>query len=387
MVHSAVLAAFYLFVPLLVIHLCRRYPLLDKLGAVFICYILGTALGNSNLLASDAAQLQDDFSSATVALALPLLLFSCDIRAWFRTAGKAMISMAVAFAAVTAMSGIGCILLADQLPEAWKLSGLIIGVYTGGTPNMAAIRTALDVNPTTYLTLHTYDIVASLGYLIFCLTVAQRLLNRFLIPYVPVRLREGGDAPLETEEINSFQGMASASVLKGIGLALLLSGAILAGALFISGLVPAEYRTAAVILLITTLGMAASLFPRVRAIPKTFQAGMYLILCFCLVVGSMARARDLVQIQPALLTYIVLCIGGAFVLHALFCKLLKVDTDTFIITSVSAVCSPPFVPVVAAALNNREIILSGLTTGIVGYAAGNYLGITFAYVFKAFIGS
>ena len=34
-------------------------------------------------------------------------------------------------------------------------------------------------------------------------------------------------------------------------------------------------------------------------------------------------------------------------------------------------------------LNNKEIILSGLTTGIIGYAIGNYLGVGFAYIFRA----
>jgi uncharacterized membrane protein len=50
---------------------------------------------------------------------------------------------------------------------------------------------------------------------------------------------------------------------------------------------------------------------------------------------------------------------------------------------VSAVCSPPFVPAVAAALKNKSIIISGLTTGIVGYAIGNYLGISLAYLFRS----
>jgi uncharacterized membrane protein len=73
-------------------------------------------------------------------------------------------------------------------------------------------------------------------------------------------------------------------------------------------------------------------------------------------------------------------------LHGLFCKIFKIDTDTYIITSVSAICSPPFVPVVAGALKNKEIILSGLTTGIIGYAIGNYLGVGLAYVFRAMLG-
>lgn len=100
----------------------------------------------------------------------------------------------------------------------------------------------------------------------------------------------------------------------------------------------------------------------------------------------MANIRDLIHINWVLLFYICFCIFGSVILHAVFCKIFKIDTDTFIITSISAICSPPFVPVVASALKNKQIILSGLTTGIIGYAIGNYLGISFAYVFKFITG-
>ena len=136
--------------------------------------------------------------------------------------------------------------------------------------------------------------------------------------------------------------------------------------------------------MITSLGIAASFFSKIRRIEKTYQLGMYFILIFCLVVGSMANIEKLININWLIMSYIAFCIFGTFVLHALFCRIFKIDTDTFIITSISAICSPPFVPVVANALNNKQIILSGLTTGIIGYAVGNYLGITFAYVFRAF---
>ena len=82
--------------------------------------------------------------------------------------------------------------------------------------------------------------------------------------------------------------------------------------------------------------------------------------------------------------FVLFCIFGSLLLHALLCRIFKIDTDTMIITSTSAICSPPFVPVVANALKNKEIILSGLYTGIIGYAIGNYLGISFSYFLKAF---
>ena len=67
---------------------------------------------------------------------------------------------------------------------------------------------------------------------------------------------------------------------------------------------------------------------------------------------------------------------GSLLLHALLCRLAHVDSDTFMVTSVAAVCSPPFVPMMARALGNPATILSGMTAGIIGYALGNYLGIS-----------
>jgi uncharacterized membrane protein len=48
------------------------------------------------------------------------------------------------------------------------------------------------------------------------------------------------------------------------------------------------------------------------------------------------------------------------------------------------ICSPLFVPVIAAAIGNKKVIVSGLTVGIIGYAIGNYLGYIVAEVLKAF---
>ena len=60
----------------------------------------------------------------------------------------------------------------------------------------------------------------------------------------------------------------------------------------------------------------------------------------------------------------------------------KIDADTVIISGSALICSPPFVPVIAGALRNREVILTGLAVGIAGYAVGNYLGIIIAYTQK-----
>ncbi|MFA5905104.1 MAG: DUF819 family protein [Desulfobacula sp.] len=380
------LIAFYVFFPAVVILLCLKFPFLDKIGAVFVCYVAGAIIGNSGGLPENTAAIQDALSSASVAVALPLLLFSMDVKAWFKTAGKAILCMAGATVSIVAIAGFGSVMLAGHVEESWKLAGLAIGVYTGGTPNMAAIRTALDVNPTIYVIMHTYDTFISLIYIIFCITFAQNLFNRFLPRFKKTEIKNSGLTGDDIEDISSYRDMVRPEVIKKLIPAMLLSFLILGISLGLASLFPKAMSTTVTILSITTLGIGASFIKQVRQIRRTYSLGMYFILIFCLVVGSMANIHDLVHINKALLFYVSFCIFGSFLLHAFFCRIFKIDTDTFIITSISAICSPPFVPVVANAIKNKEIILSGLTTGIIGYAIGNYLGISFAYIFKAVTG-
>ena len=164
--------------------------------------------------------------------------------------------------------------------------------------------------------------------------------------------------------------------------ALLLSTSVVGVSFLVSKAFPEGMSTTITILGITTLAILCSLVGFVRRIDRTFPLGMYVIYIFCFVVGSMAKASMVVDLDVSLLLYVLLAIFGSMTIHAGLCWIFKVDADTFIITSVSAICSPPFVPVVAGALGNRAIVLSGLTTGIIGYAIGNYLGISLAYLLR-----
>ena len=56
-------------------------------------------------------------------------------------------------------------------------------------------------------------------------------------------------------------------------------------------------------------------------------------------------------------------------------KIFKVDSDTMVITSVALINSPLFVPMIAENMKNKNVIITGITIGIIGYAVGNYLGI------------
>ncbi len=380
---------FYILFPIIIIYLCTTYPIFDKIGMIIICYGVGLVLGNINLLPQGILSSQETLCEISVAISLPLLLFSLDLRQWVHLAGKTILSMVFATISIIIASCLGFLFINGLAKESWKLVGMAVGVYTGGTPNLASIKTALQVDPNLFITFHTYDIVVTLFCVIFFITIAQSVCNRFLPRFEPLETSEPGTAKaggkniLHSEEINSFKGILRPKTLMKLALALVLSTLIVGAALGISGLFPKDYATSVTILAITSLGIGCSFIPAVRNIEKTFQMGMYIIMIFCLVVSSMSNFSLLTNLNYPLFFYVGFSVFGSLTLHGIFCKLFKIDTDTFIITSASAICSPPFVPVVAAALGNRTIILSGLTTGIIGYAIGNYLGITMAYIVKS----
>lgn len=373
------LVLFYVLTPVIILHICHRYRWVNKLGAVVIAYIIGLVVGNVGILThiESSATVQDMVTTITIPLAIPLLLFSINIKKWFNVAGTAMLSMLFALIGVLSMVFAGYFLFrGNGIVDLWKVSGMLIGVYTGGTPNLASIKLALDVNETIYVVTHTYDLLIGVFYLLFMLAVGQRFFLKFLPAYRHADPESAGIGVFDGDDPywGIFKKNIFIPLLRAFGLSVLIF-AIGGG---VSLFLPQSTQMAVVILLITTLGILASLIPSVNRTEKTFELGMYFILIFSIVVASMADIQRFVAASPSILLYVTLAVFGSLLVQVILSRIFKVDADTLMITSTAFICSPPFVPVVAGALKNKEIIVSGLTVGIMGYAVGNYLGVMIA---------
>lgn len=376
--------AFILF-PALVIWLSTKIKFLQKIGLVLICYLTGMIVGNIGILPASFIQVQSTMQDISVAIALPLLLFSLDVKRWLKISRSGLLCMLLAVIAIVITTFVLQLTLAPNVKNGWQLGGMATAVYTGGTPNVAAIKTALNVSNDTYILFNTYDTVFSLIYIFFMASVARVFFQKVfkLRPFKPLENQdEAQELDISDESIETYGKLLKPSVLKGLLLAFLLAAAILAIAYVTGGLFPKDFSTSITILLITSCGIAASFIKPVRRIKHSFKLGMYIIYVFCFTVASMTRFDVLIHIDWTILLYVVISIFGSMLIHALLCKPFKIDSDTMIITSVSAVCSPPFVPVVVSGLKNRDVLISGLVTGIIGYAIGNYLGIGLAMLYR-----
>ncbi len=378
-----IMIVFFIIAPVIILYLETQFSIMKKVGAVLICYAIGLILGNIDILPEGADKYQDLMTNLTIPIALPLILFSIDVKKWFRMAGSAMTSLAIGLFTVIVMIFAGYFIFKGSIDDIWKVSGMLVGIYTGGTPNLAAMKTALDVDQELYIMTHTYELSLGALYLVFILSVGQRVFLKILPPFKSPNNGKAGLAQVNPEEdFDDYSGMFKKGtflpLLGAFGLSLVIVGVSYA----ISMLLPEDFSTAGIILFITTFGIAFSFVPKIKQIKKTFQTGMYIILIFCLVVSSMADLSKLVNISFSLFWYVGLAMFGSHILHVFIAKLFKIDADTVIISGSALICSPPFVPVIAGALKNREIILTGLTVGIAGYAVGNYLGVLIAFILK-----
>lgn len=368
MIGNILTVLFFLLVPAGVLWLCRRLPWLDKIGPVLTLYIIGIIFGNL-FHPSGMAGIQEILSSAMVPLAIPLMLFSCTFRR-SETRGQSL-ALVSGLVAVTLAVVAGYLLFGRNLEDGPKIGGMLTGVYTGGTINLASLKVMLDVPEETFILLNSFDMAVSFLYLTFLLSAGIRLFRRLL----PVETRDASPEETGTATETPFKGLFTKQGLKDAGV-LLAADAVIIGISAGLGLLAGDGAFMTVLILsLTTLGIAASFWKPLKERKGGYDIGMYCIYVFSVVVASMADLRSLsVGGSLNLLFYLSFVIFFSLTLQVLMAKLLKVDADTMTVSSVAYICSPPFVPMMAAAMKNRSVLAGGLAVGVVGYAAGNYLG-------------
>jgi uncharacterized membrane protein len=423
MIKLVILVIFYLTFPLVIIWLCKRWSLLKKLGSIVLAYGFGLMIGSIGIIPKGGeaykmallgrsslpqqeveallesktitpedmdvniiASLQDKLVSIAVLLAFPLLLFSLNIKRWLRFAKEGFISMILALISVVAIVGSGYFIFKYVVPDCWKVAGMLVGVYTGGTPNLVALKVALGVDPNLFIMTSTYDMIVGAITIIFFITIGPRFFRAILPPFKHIGNGEDSDqAAAEAESFEDYTGMTKMGVLVPLIKAFGFSVLIFAVSFGLSMAFPKDAQNVIIILAITTFGIIASLIKRINKIEKSFQLGMYFILVFSLAVASMADLGVIFSIGfLGLFLFISWAYFGSLFLHLLLSKIFKVDADNFLITTTAFVFSPPFVPVVAGALKNKDVIITGITVGIIGYVIGNYLGVGLGYFLKGF---
>ena len=377
---QALFLIFYLLFPALVIYGCKRSKALNKVGEILLLYGVGILVANLFIfplgLNEAIAGLQDTLTSVTILLAIPMILFGCDFRHW--PLKSAVAALIIGVVSVLATDIGGYFIFNQGNGDMKDVASLLVGVYTGGTPNLASIKMALGIDETTYFLVNTFDMLISFVYLVFLMSVGIKLFRKLLsTKKVQNESAENVELNSISDATHTYEGIFTrqyfGKTMAAFGLSLLIVGASMG----ISFLIVHKIDNMLILILsLTTFSILTSFIPGVRKMEKSYDAGMYLVLVFSLVVASMVDVTAIdYRASLGIIAYIAFVIFGSLFLSVLLAKIFKIDSDTMVISSVALINSPLFVPMIAESMKNRKVIITGITVGVVGYAIGNYLGI------------
>lgn len=367
----------YLFgVPLALMLLAKRWLIIEKISPMVILYVVGLMVGNMGVLGAEAQPVCANVSNAVVLLTIPLMLLGCDYK--MLSAKMALKAFFIGLFSVLAVTVVGYFMFRGQAAASGvegtdfaKISAVMTGIYIGGIPNLAPVSKAVDLPQHLFLLVSSYDLIVTGLYLVVIV-----FFGNFIVRSVFGKKKGGVDSGNDNFGITESEKKPFPKIVLNRVMGILVAILIAAVAYAVSLLLPVKNSVAVIIVAITTLSIVVSFWKPIKRLEGTFDMGLYFVYVFCLAVATMVNVHDLeLSRYLFVLYYIGFAVFGSLALQLLFAKLLKVDGDLTLAASIAFINSPPFVPMVAAVLKNKDVILPGIAIGLLGYAVGNYLGI------------
>ncbi len=401
----AIQLAIFFVLPAYLIRLSRKFKVDKIFGDIVICYGIGMLIGNTKSLwlhswsngnlkeaiehiTSISTQTAQLSAYTSVLLAIPMLLMINNVTDWVKYTGKIT---GVFFLGIVSTITV-CITLGylyqNILPDVATTSGMMTGVYIGGTPNMVAISKALQADDHLFVTLNATDTICSGLYFLVLLSIGKYLFGLILKPF---QSKQNPALKLEEKSEETQHSFPPAQVnraylvplVKATFTALITVGIAVIPALLFPNPQGGLNQTI-LMLALTTLGIGLSFNATLRKLPGVFGYAQYLLLIFGLAAGYMSDFVYLLETGSRYLGFNALIIISIILLHLLLAYLIRSDRDSFMISSTATIMGPPFVAQVASSLENKELLPVGIALSLLGFGLANYAGVFVAWVVAQF---
>ena len=168
-----------IFFPWLAMVLENKVSFFKKIGAIVTCYAFGALLGNSGW-DHGGQGLVEEVMNISIPLAIPLFIYGTDFMFWLKNSRTTVISFGLCIFSVMVTTFSAGLIFQPYLPEAYKISGMLAGAYTGGTPNLTAIGQSLEVESETLVLVNSIDMMAGAVLLFIFLYFGRNLMKNFL---------------------------------------------------------------------------------------------------------------------------------------------------------------------------------------------------------------
>jgi uncharacterized membrane protein len=362
----------------------QKFKFFKRLGPAMFCVVSGIIFGNLRIVPS-SSDTYGTLMTYCVPLATSLYLLNMDMSQLRKMSRQPWIAMASAVFCVSVVSVVFGLVFAPRIFEGWKLAGMFVGTFTGGSANLTAIAVGLESSENTIAMANAGDYVVGIPSLILLFLVpAFYASSRWFQRKWPYRFpqeeyNDGSSGELLGEE---KWGIVDIAILLALALGIVVVAVVISMLIF-----PETFISPGRILMISTLSLLAAQLKPVKKLRGNFQLGLFFSLIFLVIVGFMVDIHAFFDSALTITLYCSCIIIFSIVLHFILLRLFKIKYEYMVLSMTGAIAEGTTAALLAAGAGWKNLAGIGLLMGLVGAMVGNYVGIGIAYVVKALIGA
>ena len=379
-----------------------KTKIFGALGSALLGILFGMLLSNTGIIPGESPA-YEFLGGPAVNAGIILILLTVDVRSVVKAGPRMLAAFTLGGIGSAIGSSIAAVILADAIgPEAWKLAGQYTATYTGGGVNFAAVGSALDTSGDLFAAGIAADVTMTAIWMATCLTVPVLFMAGGLgrkgavdgrgaatdstDPVGASGGKEGAASTADEEEGPSLHEMLYSSVgaIKLQDLAFMVM--VVLGTLWASAWLGSTLAPLPSVLFLTTIALGLAQIPRVRALHGAGVIGNYIVLIFLAGNGAMSVLANIVVIGPPIVYFAAITVGLHGVVIFGVGRLVGLDLPTLAVASQACVGGPASAMALATARGYTDRLLPGVAVGLLGYAAGNYLGFAVAQVVRGLTG-
>ncbi|CAM0912280.1 unnamed protein product [Alopecurus aequalis] len=333
------------------------------LSGALVTVLLGLAASTAGLVAADAPayRLVLDY---LLPIAVPLLLFTADLRRVLRSTGALLLAFLLGSVATTIGTVVAFLLVPMRSlgNDNWKIAAALMGRHIGGAVNYVAISEALQVSPSVLAAGLAADNVICALYFTTLFALAAK---------IPAEtMQSEGDGEPTTAAGDKLPVLQSATAL-AVSFAICKAGKYMTSLLGIQG-GSLPCITAIVVSL-------ATLFPSHigKLAPSGEALAVILMQVFFAVVGANGSISNVINTTPGIFVFAFVQITVHLLVIMGLGKLLGFEDKLLLIASNANVGGPTTACGMATTKGWTSLMVPGILAGIFGIAVATFLGIAF----------
>lgn len=356
------------------IFLENRYRWAAKISGAIIGLVIAATLSNIGVIPVDSP-VYDQVWGVVVPLAIPMLLFQCDLKQIWKESGRLVIIFLISSVGTVLGAVIGYFILSQAIPVLNHIAGMMVGSYIGGGVNFVAVSSAFDIPKELISAATVADNLLMVFYFLILLMIPTMgfFKNHFKFAYTTESQEEEKSSYVK-DTIITVQDIAFVFAISVIivTVSFMLSDVISKlGDNSIVQLISNKY------LILTTLTVSCStLFAKqFKKISGASEIGTFLIYLFFVVIGIPASISAIVEKSPLLLVFCGIMVFVNMAVTFAGAKLFGFTVEEAILASNANIGGPTTAAAMAISKGWHRFVAPTMLVGTLGYIIGTYVGI------------